>query len=174
MTEITDDTLETIESQLGESDGEEVTLFKTKNAKPYSIITPKGKKIPFMRGRFWTSDVEDQEYLQGLADRHECGIYVDPEEPTIDINNSTPELIARKRYRRQIIAELKKANQAKRVNPGNSVQTKTVQHVGEEVSEGAAPAKVVTTAPEVVKAQPVTGSPQAAVKAAIEKSKASS
>ena len=177
MTEITDETLEELESQLGEDDGEEVTLFKTKDGKSYSIVTPQGKKIPFMQGRFWTSNPDDQEYLQGLANRRECGIIIDPDEPTIDIKNSTPELVARKRYRREIIAELKKANQAKRVNPGNSVQTKAVQHVGEEpvsASAGADVAKVSNPVASVVKAQTVTASPQEAVKAAIEKSKAES
>lgn len=168
MPDITDETLEAIEAQLGADDGDEVTLFKTKGAKSYSIITEKGKRIPFMQGRFWTSDKEDIEYLQKLADNGECGIYVDPEEPVIDVKNCTPELVARKRHRREIIAALKKANQAVKVNPGNSTQTKSVQHVGEAIDSAAKEAKTVETpVANVVKAQPIAGSGQSAIKAAI-------
>lgn len=99
----------------------EYTLFKMRGNKYCNIATPDGILLRFVNGRFFSSDKKIIKYVQSLVDSNECGIYIDPEESTVDTNDLSPDAALRRRIRAEILAEQKKAMIAPTVHPGNSV-----------------------------------------------------
>lgn len=119
-----------------------VTLFKNKHGS-VAVLTPKGEPIHFAQGRFWTTQAKFSNYLQQLADNgNECGVYVDPQEPEIDTENTTPLEILRRKIRLELEAEIKagKINATARTTPGNSeqasLQNSTQNTMGTATAEG--------------------------------------
>lgn len=66
----------------------EVTLFKNVHGN-VQVVTTFGT-YPFVGGRFFTTDKEVEEKLKKLAERGEHGLFIDPNEPTVDPDAATP------------------------------------------------------------------------------------
>lgn len=126
----------------------EVTLFKNHHG-TVQVCTTKGT-FPFVAGRFFTTDEELEKHFKILAERGEHGIYIDPQEKTIDPNAATP----MEALKKKIIAEHEAAKQL----GGNSGITESEQ-AGIQKS-------VVSTADSVI-----NGTTQGAQQAQVEKGK---
>lgn len=137
-----------------------VTLFKNRKG-PVNVATPKGERIKFANGMFFTHNKEHEEYLQGLADRKECGVYVDPNQPSIDTDAMTPhDMLKAKIIREYEEDKIKaaRANAAAQTNPGNSVQGNPQQSVANTTHTATpqvTPPTVKAPEPETVKASGV-------------------
>lgn len=108
-----------------------VTLFKNRKG-PVNVATPKGERIKFAGGMYFTHDKRIEDYLKELAENKECGVYIDPNQPSIDTDAMTPHDMLKAKIIREYEEEKVKAaraNAATQVNPGNSVQGNPQQSV---------------------------------------------
>lgn len=93
-----------------------VPLFK--NRKNCCVVGVKGTQFKFMDGRYWTTDEIQIEELMHYAKTKQAGIFIDPKEPTIDTEATTPMDVMKKK----IIAEYL-ASQAEVKDAGNYHQS---------------------------------------------------
>lgn len=116
----------------------EVTLFKNSHG-TVQCATTKGT-FAFVGGRYFTTDPKMEEFFKTLAETHEHGIYIDPEEPTVDPEAATPMDALKKK----IIAE----HEATKRTGGNSgvsssdqsgIQQSVVTTADSEVNGGIKP-----------------------------------
>ena len=92
-----------------------LTLFK--NIKASTVVySPLGFPLTFADGKYYTTNKKHEEYLQELAELGDCGVYIDPEEPTIE-SDTTLIVTGSTIPRDQTVV-----NKAPRVSPGNSLQ----------------------------------------------------
>lgn len=88
-----------------------VTLFKNHHGN-VNVVLPSCRTVPFLldpetnQGKFFTADVKLQRELQWAAEEGEFGIFIDPNEPTIDMNAATPMEQLEKKIRAKIMAEM--------------------------------------------------------------------
>lgn len=72
-----------------------VTLFKNRFGSVAAVLAT-GQTVSFVNGRYWTENKAEQDALAKAAETEEFGIYVDPNEKTIDTEATTPlEMIKR-------------------------------------------------------------------------------
>lgn len=87
-----------------------VTLFKNRNGNCGVAVTMPNNvvvTVPFVSGKFFTTDTRLEAALQDLADHNEMGIYVDVKEADIDPLCATPMEQMRRKVRDELIAEMK-------------------------------------------------------------------
>lgn len=120
------------------------TLFKHRKGNT-TVVGAKGAMYHFqgVPGRYWARNKAEHEELMKLAETGEAGIYIDPKEPEIDTDATTP----MEQMKRKIIAEFM-AEQAK------------IKDVGEYDASLAAAARAVGGTDENV----LTGSALASAK----------
>ena len=104
-----------------------VTLFKNSHGN-VQVALPSGIVIPFMldpgtgQGRYFTSNKKiERELSQAVENDNEFGIYIDPQEPVIDVNAATPLEQLEKKLRAKIMAELQAGG--KLIDAGISTQS---------------------------------------------------
>lgn len=104
-----------------------VTLFKNSHGN-VQVALPSGIVIPFMldpgtgQGRYFTSNKKiERELNLAVENDNEFGIYIDPQEPVIDVNAATPLEQLEKKLRAKIMAEL--AQGGRLIDAGISVQS---------------------------------------------------
>lgn len=118
-----------------------VTLFKNRFG-PVNVSTPKGEVLKFAAGRYFTQNKAHEKYLQQLADNNESGVYVDPNEKTVDTENLDPMAAIKAKIRAEIEADIKagKHNVAAPVTPGNTevqnLQQSTQNTMGAATAKG--------------------------------------
>lgn len=83
-----------------------VPLFKQARGNA-SIVLPNGRKIMFANGRYFTEEEEVYSVLLKMAKTKEAGVFVDPNEPEIDMFAATPLEQERKRIRAELLRELR-------------------------------------------------------------------
>lgn len=88
----------------------EVTLFKNTHGSVNAALA-NGVTVAFTEGRFFTTDSRLEDYLKAQAKYGEFGIYIDPNEPTIDPEAATPMDQLKKKVRAELMAELAAAGQ---------------------------------------------------------------
>jgi hypothetical protein len=102
----------------------ELTLFKNRKGR-VNVIAPDGFMIKFANSIYFTRNKEHEAYLKDCAERRACGVYIDPEQPTVDPESSTPHDMFKAKIIREYEEEkarIARANAAPVVNPGDSVQ----------------------------------------------------
>lgn len=83
-----------------------VTLFKNVHGNVNACLRT-GETVAFVQGKFFTQNKSLQRALQAAVDNdNEFGIYVDAEEPNIDINAATPLEQLRKKLRQELLDEI--------------------------------------------------------------------
>ncbi|MNZ18160.1 hypothetical protein D3C78_351650 [compost metagenome] len=81
-----------------------VTLFK--HRRPTMRIVGQSLKVyQFTQNRYFTQIPEEEAELKKMVGQ--CGIYIDPKEPTIDTEAADPVSIMQKNMRAQLLAELR-------------------------------------------------------------------
>lgn len=80
-----------------------VPLFKCRTHG--SVILEDGTLVAFANKQFYTQDARLIERLKVAASRGEFGIYIDPKDPTIDLDAATPMERLRKQIREELLAE---------------------------------------------------------------------
>lgn len=100
----------------------EVTLFKNMNGN-CNVALKSGNVVPFVQaqvgggpGQFFTTNKKLIQELTAAAQEGEFGVFVDPNEATIDPDAATPLQQMEKRIRAEIMAELEN----KRIDAGTS------------------------------------------------------
>lgn len=91
-----------------------VTLFKNRNGNcGVAVNMPKGVvvTVPFVSGKFFTTDARLEAALQELADHNEMGIYVDTKESDIDPLCATPMEQMKRKVREEVLAEMRASGQ---------------------------------------------------------------
>lgn len=83
-----------------------VPLFKQAKGNA-TVVLPNGRKIMFANGRYFTEETEIIETLVRMAKTKEAGVFIDPQEPDVDMFAATPLEQERKRIRRELLAELR-------------------------------------------------------------------
>lgn len=81
----------------------EVTLFKT-HCGHCHVVTNFGN-FQFVAGRYFTENKQHEEKLKKLAETGEFGIYIDPQEPSVDPKAATPADTLRKKIIEEFLAE---------------------------------------------------------------------
>lgn len=87
-----------------------VTLFKNSHGNCGCPVTMPGGAIitvPFVSGKFFTTDTRLEAVLNQLAEHREMGIYVDTKESDIDPECATPIEQMKRKLREELIAEMK-------------------------------------------------------------------
>lgn len=87
-----------------------VTLFKNSHGNcgcPVTMSTGAVITVPFVSGKFFTTDVRLEKALTELAVNREMGIYIDTKEPDIDPECATPMEQMKRKMREEILAEMK-------------------------------------------------------------------
>lgn len=99
-------------------------LYKMQSGASCNISTADGKLLHFVNGAFFTADAKIIKWLDEQIEAGEYGLYVDPEETTVDTEALTPELRLRRKIEAEFLAKYSNnpANKAAVSNPGNSVQ----------------------------------------------------
>ena len=83
-----------------------VPLFK--HRKPFINVTSgSNTTYQFVQHRYFTSEQNKINELHNLVASRACGIYIDPNEPTIDTEAADPASQLRKSVREQLLAELR-------------------------------------------------------------------
>ena len=80
-----------------------VTLFKIRTLG--SIVLEDGTLIAFANKQYYTEDKEIIARLERAAQKAEFGVFIDPNEPTIDMDAATPMERLRAEIRKEIMAE---------------------------------------------------------------------
>lgn len=88
----------------------EVTLFKNSHGNCAVVVTmPTGavETVPFVSGKFFTTNKVLEKVLLQAAETREFGVYVDKNETSIDPEYATPMDQMRKKVRDELIAQMK-------------------------------------------------------------------
>lgn len=88
----------------------EVTLFKNSHGNCAVVVTmPTGavEIVPFVSGKFFTTNKVLEEVLLKASETREFGVYVDKNETSIDPEYATPMDQMRKKVRDELIAQVK-------------------------------------------------------------------
>jgi hypothetical protein len=88
----------------------EVTLFKNSHGNCAVVVTlPTGavETVPFVSGKFFTTNKVLESVLLKAAETREFGVYVDKNETSIDPEYATPMDQMRKKIRDELIAQMK-------------------------------------------------------------------
>lgn len=152
-----------------------VPLFKNRYG-AVNVSTPKGEVLKFAAGRYFTTDKKHQEYLRGLAEMGESGVFIDKNEPEVDTENLDPMSAIKAKIRADIEADIKsgKINMAAQANTGNYDQ-ETLQNSTQNTMGSAAPAGTpVARAQESVKVDGETGEAAPAAPSKLEQLKSGS
>lgn len=90
-----------------------VTLFKNIHGNCGCAINVGGSvvTVPFVSGKFFTTDKRLAAALEDLAEHREMGIYVDANESNIDPECATPMDQMKRKLREEILAEMKAAGE---------------------------------------------------------------
>lgn len=109
----------------------ELTLFKNRKGR-VNVASPDGQLLKFTNGMFFTHNKDHEEFLKKCAERKECGVYIDPNQPTIDLDAMSPHDMLRAKIIREYEedkAKAARANAAPAVNPGDTTPSNPQQSV---------------------------------------------